>query len=139
MKFPKMTGCDNCGDCCGPVSATPRELEKIEAFVARKGVRWQEHINPLTCGFHDTASKRCRVYKVRPASCRMYGVVREMSCPRFPDAASISLPAKDAFRRGIMSISDRHLAYVFGGNGVAALALDSLLPALAGAREQDTA
>lgn len=101
-----MRACTSCGDCCGPVTATPTEARKIAALVARKGIEWKRHLSPLECGYHDTAKKRCRIYSARPAACRMYGVVKEMACPHFPASAHISLPAKQAIACGLMSPGD---------------------------------
>lgn len=92
-----MADCNGCGACCGPVSCTSKEAQKIAAFVERRKISWQQHDDPLTCGFYDVKRKRCRIYSVRPFACRAFGVVTEMKQ---------SLPARDAaldltFNKGI--------------------------------------
>lgn len=113
MKFPAMPACTNCGECCGPVTATLPEVLRIRKQYAK--VEWVEHEDALTCGFYQAG--KCAVYEARPAACRMYGVVREMPCPYFPDSARISLPAKDAIARGMMNIEDNLLAFYFAADG----------------------
>lgn len=113
MKFPAMPACTNCGDCCGPVTATLPEVLRIRKQYPK--VAWVEHEDPLTCGFYQGGL--CRVYEARPAACRMYGVVKEMPCPYFPEAVRISLPAKDAIASGLMNMTDGLLAYYFAADG----------------------
>jgi hypothetical protein len=109
-----MPECDGCGDCCGPVQASTQETIKIAAFIARRGLRWKEDGNPLTCGFFDNTEQRCRIYSVRPISCRMYGVVKEMACPHYPQAVRVSFPARAAIRCGVAGIRSPLLAQSFG-------------------------
>lgn len=116
--FPKMPECTNCGDCCGPVSARLQEIAKIKAFIKRRGIAWEPHLNVLTCGFLNRETGHCRIYSVRPVACRMYGVVRELACPHFPQAARLSFPAKAAVRSGLMGMKDKLLAEVFAVGAV---------------------
>ena len=37
-KFPPMPACTSCGDCCGPVTATDAEHERIENFIERRKI-----------------------------------------------------------------------------------------------------
>ena len=111
MKFPAMPECTNCGECCGPVTARPEEHAKIEAFMERRGIKWVEHADALTCGFYQGGL--CRIYPVRPAACRMYGVVKEMACPYFPEAVRLSFPPKAAIRSGLMNLNDKLLCESF--------------------------
>ena len=113
--FPAMPECNSCGDCCGPVTATATEITAIRGFVEAHGIAWTEHDDPLTCGFYDRAEQKCRIYPVRPAACRMFGVVDEMPWPHFPDAASVSMPIHRAIQLGIMNPEDRLLSESFGG------------------------
>lgn len=108
-----MADCNGCGACCGPVSCTPKEAQKIAKFVERRKITWQEHDDPLTCGFYDVERKRCRIYSVRPWPCRAFGVITEMKCPLFPKAAKQSLPARDAVVLGLMHPGDRLLSMHF--------------------------
>lgn len=115
MKFPAMPSCTNCGDCCGPVTATLPEVLRIRNYVKRNKVEWVEHEDAATCGFYQ--NQRCAIYEARPTACRMYGVVREMPCPYFPDAVKMSLPAKDALAKGMMHPDDTILACYFAADG----------------------
>lgn len=111
-QFPAMPECTNCGDCCGPVTARPAEVVRIRAFVERRNIAWQEHgDDPVTCGFYQRGL--CAIYSVRPAACRMYGVVAEMACAHFPNAAHVSFPAKSAIASGLMDVRDGLLAEAF--------------------------
>lgn len=110
-KLAAMPECTSCGECCGPVTATLDEAYAIRKHIEAKGIEWRENAaDPLKCGFY---AGKCTVYEVRPIACRMYGVVKEMACPFFPDAAVQSLPAKDAVERGLMSPNDHLLAHYF--------------------------
>ena len=121
-KFPAMPECTSCGECCGPVTASPAEVRRIASFVERRGIEWEQHKDdPLQCGFYDRTTKRCRVYSVRPAACRMFGVVQEMPCPFFPEAVRMSLPAKQAIASGLMPLDSRLLAEAFAPDGGAAM------------------
>lgn len=111
VKFPAMPACTNCGDCCGPVTATFKEVRRIRNFVERGKIEWVDHDDATTCGFYQ--NQRCAIYEARPAACRMYGVVKEMPCPYLPNSVRMSLPAKDAFARGLMSLDDNLLATYF--------------------------
>lgn len=89
--IPEMPDCNGCGRCCGHVTCSPGEAERISRYVAEHGVAWKER-GLLACGFLDRRN-RCTIYPVRPLTCRLYGVVHEMICPFFPDSARMSLPA----------------------------------------------
>lgn len=114
MKYPKLNAmpeCTSCGQCCGPVTATLDEAFAIRKYIEANGIEWRERPDdPTRCGFY---AGRCTIYEVRPFACRAYGVIKEMACPYFPDAAKQSLPAEDAIARGLMSPSDHLLSYFF--------------------------
>ena len=117
-KFPAMPECTSCGECCGPVTASPAEVRRIASFAERRGIHWERHEDdPVQCGFYNRATKRCRIYSVRPAACRMLGVVQEMPCSFFPEAARMSLPAKQAIASGLMPPHSQLLAEPFAPDG----------------------
>lgn len=112
-KFPPMPQCTSCGDCCGPVPVRPQEIARIKAFCGRRGIAWTAHLHKMACGFLDRASGRCRIYPVRPVACRMFGVIKEMPCPHFPQAVRLSFPAKAAVASGLTAFGDQLLGVVF--------------------------
>jgi uncharacterized protein len=66
-----------CGrDICGPIFMTVREADR-----ARRAVHASPRTDPdLTCAYL-TPGGACRVYGVRPLICRVFGLVKRMSCP----------------------------------------------------------
>ena len=97
--LPKMEQCNGCGDCCGPIVLTAREARIIVEYAATHKIKWRPKV--LRCGFLGR-NKKCRIYQVRPFICRLYGVARELRCPHFPEAATISFPAGNAVSGGWM-------------------------------------
>lgn len=91
MNIPEHAKCINCGECCGPILATKREIAEIQQYVKktisgkeRKRLKRQVG-NSLTCQFRDDEKKRCAIYPVRPEICRLFGVVAGMmdgGCPQ---------------------------------------------------------
>ena len=83
LNIPPHTRCRNCGECCGPVPATPEEIKAIRDYlkefpeIARLVTQNTSRIN---CPFHDSNKKRCMIYPVRPLLCRLMGVVKGMKC-----------------------------------------------------------
>ena len=57
------------------------EWKIITAFLKEHG-RKQQYAREILdmCPYLDT-NKRCTIYEVRPAICRLYGVVQAMQCP----------------------------------------------------------
>lgn len=99
--------------------ATTGEMAKIRKLAGRRKIAWTVHADALTCGFYAEEQRRCRIYSVRPFACRAYGVVAEMACPFYPKATRISLPARDAFRRGLVGEGNKLLVEEFGDGGEA--------------------
>lgn len=66
-----------CQEACGLIACAPIEAKRMKS--AAGGVSLTV-TDDLTCGYLD-AGGRCTVYKVRPVSCRLWGVVRGMTCP----------------------------------------------------------
>lgn len=82
LNIPKHKGCQNCGQCCGPVPASKREIENIRKHIAnnpevlnRVGIP-----NSLTCIFRSEKEKKCLIYPVRPLVCRLMGVAEGLVC-----------------------------------------------------------
>ena len=100
MKFPAMTECTGCGECCGPVYATEPEVRRIRRYVRDHGIEWHDRVNPLTCGFL-REDNRCAIYEARPTACRMFGVIAEMQCSYFPEAVRMNYSADKAVAAGL--------------------------------------
>lgn len=110
--IPEMPQCSSCGRCCGHVGCSPGEAAKIGRYLTEHGVVWKER-GLLLCGFLGRRN-RCTIYPVRPLTCRLYGVIREMTCPFFPEAARMSLPADRLVDMGYQPDGPL-LAQIFGG------------------------
>ena len=93
--IPKTEGCIRCGECCGPLRATPYEIIKIVSMITRKEL-WpevRENLNvnlesdneyvqvscPLLRMNEDVGSE-CMVYNQRPIVCRLHGLKRTLPC-----------------------------------------------------------
>ena len=64
-----------CHGACGPVPATRREIETINAAsLIPFGTRADGYCSMLAGG-------RCSVYAQRPLLCRLWGVLKKMRCP----------------------------------------------------------
>lgn len=84
-RIPKVACQQKCQECCGPISMSHLEFEKIfsraplpsEFFVSAPTV-----VDPITGNCPKLGRDgSCKVYEQRPAICRLWGVVREMACP----------------------------------------------------------
>jgi hypothetical protein len=100
---------EGCFDCCGPVVISRLEYMRcIEASGrSAKDIRRQMQDNlkrgVYTCPLLDAETKRCTVYVVRPAICRLFGVVRgELVCPHGYGPESSAL-LEDSQSREILS------------------------------------
>lgn len=79
---------EGCYDCCGPVELSRLEYMRCIQASGRtaEDVRQQMQNNMkqgiYACPLLDTKTKKCSVYEVRPAICRLFGAVRgELVCP----------------------------------------------------------
>jgi hypothetical protein len=107
--MPAMPQCNNCGECCGPASATDREVALIREYVVAHHIRTRDG-DFLACPF--LGEGKCLIYEVRPWVCRMFGVTKQLPCPHFPEAAIMDFPAERAIVEGWMSINDTTLMEV---------------------------
>lgn len=93
IPIPKHN-CRNCGDCCGPLMVTKKELSEIKKHVDRniskkeKNRLKKQKRDPLTCQFRDLENKNCAIYPARPEVCKLFGVVDRLPCP-YGNSASI--------------------------------------------------
>lgn len=93
---------EGCYDCCGPITLS--RLESMRCIQAsgrtENDLRQQKKNNlkqgKLDCPLIDTETKKCTVYAVRPAICRLFGVVKgELLCPHGYSAESSALISND--------------------------------------------
>ena len=97
-KLPSFQCKEGCYDCCGPVMLSRLEYMRCVKASGRtaEDVKQQMQNNLkqgiLTCPLLDNETKKCSVYEVRPAICRLFGVVKgELLCPHgyAPDEAAM--------------------------------------------------
>lgn len=73
--LPALECQGRCAESCGPIVAGPVELARlVEATGAEPTVD-----DDLTCSL--LVDERCSAYAVRPAICRLWGLVESMRCP----------------------------------------------------------
>lgn len=79
---------EGCFDCCGPVELSRLEYMRCIQASGRSAedVRQQMKNNlkqgNYLCPLLDPETKKCSVYEVRPAICRLFGAVKgELLCP----------------------------------------------------------
>jgi hypothetical protein len=119
--LPEMPLCNGCGACCGPVTARPDEVKRIRRYVEDNDVVWlaepiAENTVSFGCGFlrkQDDETLTCAIHPVRPWACRAFGVIKEMACPLFPEAAIISVPRQQATSLHLIDPTDKYLGEHF--------------------------
>lgn len=119
-----MPSCTGCGQCCTVVRGRPDEIKRIRHFMRDNDVEWvvPPEDDQLRCGFlrdQPDGTKTCGVYEARPWACRAFGVIKEMPCTFFFEAATISLPADEAIARRLSDPDDQLLGEAFEGPGYA--------------------
>lgn len=79
---------EGCYDCCGPIELSRLEYMRCIQASGRtaEDVRQQMQNNLkqgiYTCPLLDPVTKKCSVYEIRPAICRLFGAVRgQLLCP----------------------------------------------------------
>jgi len=76
--LPPMQCDDGCGDCCGFVPVTQKQLDRVVRFAKENGITPVEQGErcPLYQG------GRCSVYPVRPPICVAFGHSERLPCSR---------------------------------------------------------
>lgn len=74
--------CQNCGECCGPVPASKKEIEHIRQYLKENphALSKMGKGENLTCVFRNEEEKKCLIYPVRPLVCRLMGVAKGLIC-----------------------------------------------------------
>lgn len=90
LNIPEHKTCQNCGECCGVVPASKKEIENIKQYL-NDNPEILKDIGPskkLTCPFRSEEKKKCLIYPVRPMVCRLMGVAKGMVC-KYGNSANI--------------------------------------------------
>lgn len=71
--------CSGCGACCSNIlPLSTEEVNRIAKYIQKHGIKEQKktYASPdamdMTCPFRDDVSRKCTIYEVRPAICRVY-------------------------------------------------------------------
>ena len=104
---------DGCFDCCGPVKLSRLEYLRCISVSGRTAeeVRKQMQNNLkqgiYICPLLDAETKRCSVYEVRPAICRLFGVVKgELLCPHGCAAEASELLSDEQSREILRKVEE---------------------------------
>lgn len=117
LQLPVMQCDDHCGDCCGVVPATEKELKRVTEYAAARGIVPAD--NGTTCPFYQAG--RCAVYDVRPWVCRTFGHTEMMTCSRGHNTNALTVrQARRQARENGMPTRTLHDAL---GEGAGALAI----------------
>ena len=74
-ELPKLACRGLCAESCGPIALTPLEEQRIVEVAGSAPTFGPD----LVCSM--LVDERCSVYQVRPALCRLWGLVESMPCP----------------------------------------------------------
>lgn len=109
---PSFACVEGCADCCGVVHMTPVEWFRIKQ---RTGLKALKFTKSLSCPLLDSKTKKCSVYDIRPAICRVFGASdhHRLVCPhgRTP-AKKLTVNETDVLMGRVESIGgkdNRHL------------------------------
>lgn len=111
-------------ECCTITGCTEKEKRLINKFIKREGLEFplikshleMNYILPNNLNIESMSideftklalkkkwdvkcsyltKKGCGIYEVRPAICRMFGAIKQMVCPYFPEEARVNIPANE--------------------------------------------
>lgn len=111
--LPSFQCKEGCYDCCGPVQLSRLEYTRCVQASGRtaKEVRQQMQSNLkqgiYECPLLDPKTKKCAVYTVRPAICRLFGVVKgELLCPHGYAPESAALLSDEQAREILLEVEE---------------------------------
>jgi len=104
---------EGCTDCCGPVELSRLEYTRCIQASGRSAEDIKQQMqNNLKQGIYacpllDTETKKCSVYEVRPAICRLFGVVRgQLICPHGYAPESTALLSDEQSREILRKVEE---------------------------------
>jgi len=104
---------EGCCDCCGPVQLSRLEYARCIQISGRAAndVRQQMQNNLrqgiYACPLLDTETRKCSVYEVRPAICRLFGVVKgKLLCPHGYARKSAALLSDEQAREILRKVEE---------------------------------
>ena len=80
-RIPSLECREGCGECCGIHSWSFAEWLVITHWLGKHGMKELKAKSLLDPCPYLNESKKCTIYEVRPAICRLYGVVESLRCP----------------------------------------------------------
>lgn len=75
-EIPKIACKGHCSSACGSIAMSKGEYEEMSKATGRK----PKVVCGDRCNYLDLDTGKCGAYKIRPAVCRLYGVVDVMPC-----------------------------------------------------------
>ncbi|KPC54657.1 YkgJ family cysteine cluster protein [Amantichitinum ursilacus] len=75
-RIPGFACKPDCHDCCGPVTATSTEVQRLPPKSAAEHAAALEHLDCVYLG-----PQGCTVYAERPLICRLFGTTPSLPCP----------------------------------------------------------
>lgn len=113
INLPTFKCKDGCSDCCGPVELSRLEYLRCIQVSGRSAedVRQQMQYNLkqgiYSCPLLNSKTGRCTVYEVRPAICRLFGVVRnQLLCPHGYAPESTALLSDEQARNILKKVEE---------------------------------
>lgn len=71
--------CSGCGSCCSNIlPVSDAEVKRIREYICTHDIKEQKKLwaapdaMDMTCPFRDDVNRKCTIYEVRPAICRVY-------------------------------------------------------------------
>lgn len=80
-RLPRIACKGLCADSCGPIILSPLEADRAKRARSDRLAPSTHSDTDVRCRYL-TPARRCSVYAVRPLICRVWGLVKRMSCPR---------------------------------------------------------
>lgn len=77
--LPKLECKRLCSECCGPILMGAVEWDRIIARLGYRPTPTEQQASDLDCPM--LKNGECSVYSIRPAICRLWGLVPSMRCP----------------------------------------------------------
>lgn len=84
--IPETQGClEGCGECCGPAPMSQKESFIIKEYVKEHALDIPDAPVNGKCPALCQETKKCRIYEVRPITCRIHGLLKVLTCTHIPN------------------------------------------------------